>query len=68
MRLSCAVFEMQRVIYRTSQIFPMPCVFGAPVAVTQLEFHQDVWRQKPESRDCHGRCLRLISSAIFVEH
>jgi len=46
MHLSSTVFEIYRVICRKSEIFPTPHVFGAPVGVTALEFHQDPWQQK----------------------
>jgi len=46
MSLSCTVSEILRDTGRKSPIFHTPPAFGAPVGVTQLEFHQVPLRQK----------------------
>jgi len=51
MRLRCTVVEISRVTCRKSQIFLISLgllVFGFPVRVTTLEFHQSVWRHKQD--------------------
>ena len=49
MRLSCTVFELERVIRRKWLILSCP---------TYPEFRRDLWRQKTSPRVIVWRCLR----------
>ena len=54
MRLSCTVFELQRVICEKLPILTYPtCIFGAPVGVTRLNFTEIFESRKLESLGYH---------------
>ena len=61
-RLSCTVFETQRVICRNSAT--TPSAFGAPVGGTPFEFRKDFWHQKTRvpGLSCGGVCVILCVS------
>jgi len=58
--VSCIVFEIQWVVCRKSQIFPIPCVFGAPVEVDHVRIYRGVWCQKTKVNNVPG-------SNVFVQ-
>ena len=71
MRLSCTVFDIQRVLFEIRRLYPTPPAFGigAPVGVTPFEFRKDFWHQKTRvtGLSCGVVCV-IISIAVLVQY
>jgi len=66
--LSCTVFKIQQVIFEKSQIFPNPCLSGALLGPTPLNFTKVFGIRKLQSLcTCSVVCV-TISFSILTEY
>ena len=61
MFLSCIFFQDTATYWRMSQFFGTPFVFGAPIKVTESEFHRDVCFEKLDAGLPDGKGLIIFS-------